>query len=110
MLAADEKQTALQTIQAVVTAIAQNHYAAIPTLLSRSDIYQLESPQTSYLHILVLLQRLLNQLEEFFHKTIRILLAHAMPFSQRVNQVLYVQFLIHNTGDFFKSRLLKLIL
>ena len=34
MLAADEKQTALQTIQAVVTAIAQNHYAAIPTLLS----------------------------------------------------------------------------
>ena len=50
------------------------------------------------------------QLEEFFHKTIRILLAHAMPFSQRVNQVLYVQFLIHNTGDFFKSRLLKLIL
>lgn len=37
MLAADEKQTALQTIQAVVTAIAQNHYAAIPTLLSRSD-------------------------------------------------------------------------
>ena len=38
MLAADEKQTALQTIQAVVTAIAQNHYAAIPTLLSRSDL------------------------------------------------------------------------
>ena len=35
MLAADEKQTALQTIQAVVTAIAQNHYAAIPTLLSQ---------------------------------------------------------------------------
>ena len=32
MLAADEKQTALQTIQAVVTAIAQNHYAAIPDL------------------------------------------------------------------------------
>ena len=38
MLAADEKQTALQTIQAVVTVIAQNHYAAIPTLLSRSDL------------------------------------------------------------------------
>lgn len=38
MLAADEKQTALQIIQAVVTAIAQNHYAAIPTLLSRSDL------------------------------------------------------------------------
>ena len=72
------------------------------------DIYQLESPQTSYLHIFVLLQRLLNQLEKFFHKTIRILLAHAMPFSQRVNQVLYVQFLIHNTGDFLKAGYLNL--
>jgi hypothetical protein len=31
-----------------------------------------------------------------------------MPFSQRVNQVLYVQFLVHNTGDFLKAGYLNL--
>ena len=53
-------------------------------------INQFKSAQTFNLHILVFFQRFFNQLEKLFHKTIGILLAHAMLFSQQINQILYV--------------------
>ena len=58
--------------------------------LTAFHINQLKSPQSLYLHIFVFFQRFFYQLEKFLHKTISILLAHAMLFSQQVNQVLYV--------------------
>ena len=56
------------------------------------DIYQLESPQTSYLHIFVLSKDSSISWKNSFTKLSAFFFAHAMPFSQSVNQVLYVQF------------------